>query len=747
MSEKPKKNKVFALKIKIIYFILLILGIFAMWRMVSLKINLGKYYNGLAIPQDSSVTIENRTFAFEYSSENGKRGNICSEDGTILLTDIYIYDLYWFPSNVIGKDSARFMEKADSLIDIFCQINPKYKREYYVKNIKERYIQFRKEWNSANEKEKSKDKQVAQIGKLEKQRLNKEKVLILVSNIGKPNKWVRQKHINAIDSLFVIWHGDKRFKGGCQKDIRYVRRQLSGDFPSSILGRMGTKISSVGIDSMVFNNGMEGYFDEELSGECMPKRILKVNGYTIRLRENKNLQPKSGKHIITTINTDIQRVTKSALNRYLALAEAKNGCAIVMEVKTGAIKAIVNLDRDEITGKYIERSDHTIIERFEPGSTFKLITLLAVLETGKIDTGDLVECEKGKYSLARAFEISDNEGLFNAARIAFGDINKFGLGVEKMGLQTNLDIEIKGAKQPLLRSVTTSLADFKNITHGYSVSVPPMYMLAYYNAIANNGVYVKPHLLKAMIDPNYENKNREDYESIVINKKICTQRTINRAKKCMEGVVAHGTARRIRDERYFMQLKDSTINAIPLIAGKTGTAFIYDETTKTYSSTLKNSSFIGYFPSEAPKYTCMVLIKGTTLDASRCAAPACKEIAEKLITNLNEFDISSQEGKTLLPNCSIGNKEDIAQIYQTMGIDIYYKGNSDYVRVNTEANSVKTTPIQIENIPLSSFLKGCNAKDAVYLLQKKGYQVIVNGRGKVVNYSIQGKTINLYLTN
>ena len=740
------ERKVFRVKIQFIYILFVIIGISAVIRMITIKTTLGKYYRGMNIPADSSITTQHRTFSFEYSYENGKRGNICSEDGTVLLTDIYIYDLYWYPSKVPLKDSALFMQKADSLIQIFHSINPQNSIDFYTKNVKDRYVDFCKRLAIANEQEGSKDKKVAAKGREERLKLNSEKVQILVSNINNPNRWVRQRQIDAIDSVFAQWHGDRRFRGGCQKDSRFVRRQLSGGFPSSVLGKVSTCISRNGTDSMVFNNGIEGYYDTLLAGEKIPKRILKVNGKTIRLRENRNLQPHNGKNIITTINTDIQRITKSALEHQMLKGNVESGCAIVMEVATGEIKAIVNLDYDQATGTYVERNDHSATESFEPGSTFKVITLMAALETGKIDTGDIVKCEKGQFSLARAFEISDNEGLFEAAQRSYGNISAFGLGIEKMGLQKDLNIEMKHAKMPVLKSITNTNRDFKNITHGYSVSIPPIYMLAFYNAIANNGVYVKPRLIKAIIDPNKERDNKVILEPVIVKKRICSQRTIDRVKACLEGVVTHGTARRIRDEHYFIQLKDTTTVARPLIAGKTGTAFIYDEKARGYSKK-KNSSFIGYFPAEAPKYTCLVLTRGTTLDAGYIAAPVCKEIAEKLITNLNEFDITNKNSAKQTPSCKLGYSNDLITIYKAFGIKAQYNQHGDYSVVeNTDNNKVifKDAQTGKDRLP---YLMGANAKDAVYILEKRGYHPIVKGRGKVSNISFNGKTAYIYLNN
>ncbi len=736
----------FRTKIKLLFLGLFALFLCASIRMIYIKATFGKYYKGEGIPKDSTVIVKNRAFSLEKFQEQGRRGNICSDDETILVANIYIYDLYWYPSKISQVDSSLFMAKVDSLIDIFCQITPEKPRSFYERNIKKAYPKYREAYNIAQTKIKSNDKNVRAEGLKEKAQLEKQKVLIRVSGLNNNKKWVKQKHIDAIDELFAQWSDSKSaFKGGCQKDKRFVRRQLSGGFPISVLGMFDIKPDKYGVDEMVFRKGLEGFYDEELSGEIIPKQILKVNNNTIRLRKNRHIDPQDGKNVVTTINSDIQRIAKSALERQLYLLGAKFGAVIVMEVKTGEIKAISNLDLKN--GRYVEKSEHTMAEKYEPGSTFKMISLIAALETGKIDTGDVVHCEKGDFSLARAFEISDNEGLFEAVKRSYGDLNTFGFALKTMGLTLDLNVEISNAQKPTLKTRTSSLADFKNITHGYSINVPPLYMLAYYNAVANDGVYVRPRLVKKIVNPNLDKHNVEIMEPEIVKDRICSYQTVKKVQKCLEGVVTHGTARRIRDELYLASLRDTTLHEpiSPLIAGKTGTAF--QNIGGKYVNT-KNSSFIGYFPADAPKYTCYVLISGSTIDAGAAAAPICKEIAEKLMAHLNEFAQNNQNNVSQkYPSCALAYGQDLACFYQGLGIKTPHLKDDAFISTTVgTANNISSKPFEFPRKGMPSF-KGCNVRDVVFLLEQKGYKTIVRGVGKVERVEYEKKTAYVYLKN
>lgn len=741
--------KSFKVSVFFISIIFSLLGIIAMVRIASLVFGKGKYYRG-EIEDNKEIVIDGRTFKVETNTISGNRGSISSDDGTVLLSNVFIYDLYWCPSYV-GRNDTLFLSKVDSLIKIFHRINPKISIETYNKIVKQEYLNYKQEYEKAIEKTKSKDNKTKKEGHQTLNHLQKKQVRIKVSNLSRTNEWVRQKDIDEIDSLFVNWKGSSRFRGGCQKDRRNVRRQLASGCPKSILGLFDTKPTYNKTDSIIFKQGIEGYFDSLLSGEAITYRILKVNNEIVRLEENKYLSPGNGCNLETTINTDMQRVAKNALEKQLMKYDAAWGCAIVMEVETGEIKAISNLDK--VGYHYEERIDHATAERHEPGSTFKLMTLLAALKSEKVDTSTIVACDKGEFSIKKAFIISDNKGIYNAAQKSYPDISSFLLALTKMSFGKNLKIETAQAQTPLLNPITKRKTDFMNITHGYSIKIPPIYMLAYYNAVANNGKYVKPTLVKTIVCPDKEKFFTAQQE--IINKAICSPKVIAKAKGCLEAVVTdpRGTAKRALDDQYLACMKNKDENApdcYPLIAGKTGTAFIYIGKEKKYSNNLdkshpsfniKNSSFIGYFPSHKPKYTCLILISGTTADGGEIAVPVCKEIAEKIYIHDSEWELSELKSNTKknVPSCKIAFAKDVNAIYGGLHLAVKHSEESQYVSVSKTDNDDINISTKIEK-QIVSQLRHATAKDVAYLLEKWGYAVILRGKGKVDNIDIvEGK--------
>jgi len=729
----------------ITYLILIVIGIAAIYRIVHLSVSMGDYYRGI-IPEDSTITVEDRTFRIEKGEEIGKRGNILSDDGTILLSTVFVYDLYWKPYYIVfSRNDSLYQSKVDSLILIFHRINPQKSIAEYTKLIKDDYLKYRATYLNAKTKIGSKDKKIKAEGREELKKLSQQlqdkssTVLVQISNTEHPAKWVRQRDVNEIDSLFKGWK-DNSLRGGCQKDRKEERRQLTGGYPSSVLGM---RKKDKGEKNYAYQ-GIEGYYDSLLSGETVSKRILKVNDNTVRLKENKNIFPINGHSIVTSIDNDIQRVTRDALRkRLMEDPTADWACAMVMETKTGQIKAIVNLNKNR--GICEELTDHATTESFEPGSTFKLITLLAAFESGKADTGTLVKCEKGIFTLKRAFAISDNDGMYNAAKMGYPNIHSFGTALSKMGLHRDLKIETANAKTPRLTSLTQREIDYDRMTHGYSIQVPPIYMLAYYNAVANNGVYIKPTLIKAVILPN---GGRIENKPDTIQKRMCSQKTIRLAQSCLEAVVVEGTAKRAIDNRFKSGKANNEENIRPLIAGKTGTAFIYDK--GGYVKGVKNSSFIGYFPAENPKYTCLVLISKTTLDAGYIAVPVCKEIAEKLNAYYDEISKSEQEDmkKANMPANASGYGKDMATIYKELEIAAKSATNENkYVEVVRNADSTIIFKEKKLSANLSESLRHATAKDAAYILEKQGYKVQIRGVGKVKEVLIQEGKVAVVILN
>jgi hypothetical protein len=331
----------------------------------------------------------------------------------------------------------------------------------------------------------------------------------------------------------------------------------------------------------------------------------------------------------TTIDSNIQQVAEHALLTQLQKHKAHHGCAVLMEVETGNIKAIINLTLQE-SGSYAETYNYAMEQATEPGSTFKLASLICLLEDGYVDITDSVDIEDGikkyhsvvmkdsktgiydKITVAKAFEISSNVGISKLVNQYYGkNPEKMVDRLRKMGLDQPLGLEIKGEAQPFIQSPTDpswSGITLPWMSIGYEVLQTPLQILAFYNAIANDGVMVKPKIEK-------------EFPTVVLNNQVCSKETVDKAKLLLEGVVEHGTASNLKHANY-------------KIAGKTGTAQIAKD--GSYQA-----SFVGYFPAEKPRYTCIVVVDSPSIAVfygNLVAGPVFKEISDKVYSTHIKMD-------------------------------------------------------------------------------------------------------------
>jgi cell division protein FtsI/penicillin-binding protein 2 len=730
-------------KIVLIYLGVMSVGIVAVIHLIALRVKMNPFYTGEKVSADSIVIVEGRSFKLKPETIQGKRGNIFASDSkTLLLSTVYVYDLYWMPSLIQDTaDATLFLQKLDSLSIILHQINPSKERQVYKDTLLQTFRHYTKVLQqSKNQNDKLRQEAKKILGKLKNQ-----KIIIRISNLSKSGKWVRNRDIAKIDTLFKAWKGNEKYRGGFLKDKRSIRRQLKGGYPRSILGQYATRKVRHGKDTIFFNRGIEGYYDSLLVGSRNISHKLQVNDYSIRLAEQIGITPEDGCDVITTINTDIQRMAKFALETELLKCQAKWGCVIVMDVKSGEIKAIVNLDKYGTI--YQDAGEHAICEAHEPGSTFKLLTLLAVLEKQQNpDTAIRVACERGMFSLKHAFAISDNKGMFEAAVKEYSNIPAFAKGLLDMPLSINLKMEIAGAKRLNMESLLNNKkgSDYESLTHGYAVNVPPIYMLAYYNAIANAGVYVKPRLVKSII---YPNKKVIEMQLEILSKRFCSKRTVELAQGCLESVVSEGTGQKCLSEIEIRHRHKPDFK--PLIAGKTGTAFVYLSAEGKYSEKLKNSSFIGYFPTYDPQYSCLVLISETEKAASEVAVPVFMEIAKKLVS-YSEYMSSLNKKKDpidYLPANTFGYQKDLKLIYRELGVDFTSVPRCDFVTMGKDNSQINLTSCDMQGKNWRDWLIGASAKDAVYILEKKGYQTNVKECGKVKRILFDGKKATVILNN
>ncbi len=496
---------------------------------------------------------------------------------------------------------------------------------------------------------------------------------------------------------------------------------------------------TIGYDDFRGEAGIEGAFADYMQGENglrWEQKIAKNQWKPITDFNEK--EPIDGHDIITTIDVNIQDITHHALLRKLEYFEADHGCAVVMETATGEIKAISNLGRTK-KGKYYEKRNYAVWESHEPGSTFKLASLMAALDDKMIDTSTVVDTEKGKIfihgskvedshrggygkiSAARVFEVSSNVGVVKLIKKHYDhQPEKFIQKLETYGFTKAIGFPIKGEGRPVVPKPSDkrwNKISLEWMSWGYGVSVTPMQTLMFYNAVANNGIMVKPRFIKEL---RRQDKTEKIFETIVVNPKIASDETLSKIRKVLENVVVKGTANNIYSSNFSM-------------AGKTGTAKKYlpkhkDENGNTVAAGYSNkhyvASFAGFFPAESPKYSCIVVIHDPKKEkgyyGATVAGPVFKEIAQKIYTT------------TPIDNQSVEDKASFEEI------EIQYATYDD---------TLSKSHTQIPNV------KGMSGMDALSLLENIGLKVEISGVGKVKYQSlkkgeklVKGNTITLKLS-
>ncbi|WP_405568295.1 penicillin-binding protein [Polaribacter sp. Asnod6-C07] len=556
--------------------------------------------------------------------------------------------------------------------------------------------------------------------KLRTAKKRKNRYLLIARNVGY-NDYLKMKTF-PIFKLGV-------YQGGFIAEHKTVRAHP--------IGKIAER--TIGYDDFRGEAGIEGAFADFMQGENglrWKQKIAKNQWKPISDVNEK--EPIDGHDIITTIDVNIQDITHHALLRQLENFEADHGCAVVMETATGEIKAISNLGRTS-KGKYFEKRNYAVWESHEPGSTFKLASLMAALDDKVIDTSTVVDTEKGriyinnrkvedsrrggygKISAARVFEVSSNVGIVKLIKKHYDhQPEKFIDKVEKYGFTKPIGFQIKGEGKPYVPKPSDkswSKISLEWMSWGYGISVTPMQTLMFYNAVANNGVMVKPRFVKEL---RRENKAEKVFETEIVNPKIASEETLKKIKKVMENVVIKGTADNIYSPNFSM-------------AGKTGTAKKYIPRTKNskgewqggyYSTKEYVASFAGFFPADEPKYSCIVVVhnpdKKKGYYGATVAAPVFKEIAQKIYTT------------TPIDNQSVDDKVEFAAI------------DDQYKKYN------KLLSVDFTKVPN---VKGMNGMDAISMLENIGLKVKFSGVGKVKSQSIKkgeklvkGSTIILKLS-
>jgi cell division protein FtsI (penicillin-binding protein 3) len=491
--------------------------------------------------------------------------------------------------------------------------------------------------------------------------------------------------------------------------------------------------------------GLEYSFNEELSGRDGYAYYQKISGGVWKpVFDANNVRAINGLDLVTTLDVNLQDVAETALYKAMERHNADDGLVVVMEVNTGHIKAISNLSSNGRGGFY-EKFNYAAGGLFEPGSTFKLVTMIALLEdtnielTDSIDTGngeaafynhrvrDHEEGGLGKVTIQGAFEHSSNVAMAKLADKHFGlHPQRFIDHIDRLHLSKPLGIQIDGEPTPKIKRPGQkgwSGISLPWMAYGYGLEITPLHTLALYNAVANNGKMIKPILVKAI---RQADDTKKTFETEVLNGKICSDKTLAKLRLMLEGVVENGTAKNISDSHY-------------RIAGKTGTAQILENGryTRKYIT-----SFVGYFPAHDPKYSAIVLIRnprGWQQYGSSVAAPVFKEIADNIyardISLHQPMDGPKYAETGVFPVIRAGRQQDLVMLCNTLGVSNHPETDSEWVRSVRNGNSVDLRKQEIRK-GIVPDVSGMTLRDALYVLEQVGLQVSFQGVGRVERQSL-----------
>lgn len=614
----------------------------------------GDVYRDLA----ETRTIKNVTIP-------ANRGNIYSSDGSLLATSVPKYDIRF---DALTPSNTTFNKYLIPLSDSLSKYSGK-SSSYYQNELR-------------------------------KARANKNRYYLLARNIGYSD-YARIRNfpllnLGAFKGGLIVEQNTKReypMGGIAQRSIGYERYDENGN------------VTRPGIDGaygVQYLRGIDGHRWKQNIGKGQWKPLTDYN----------EVEPQDGYDVYSTIDANIQDIAHHALLEQLEKYKADHGCVVVMEVKTGEIRAISNLGRTS-EGYYYEKLNYAVGESHEPGSTFKLMAVTAALEDKVIDTSDVVDTKNGvltfygkhvrdshhggygKITVSEAFEVSSNTGIVQAIHSNYKDNpKKFVERLYSMNLNNKLDLPILGEGTPIIphpddKKRWSGIA-LQWMAYGYGVSFTPLQTLTFYNAIANNGEMVKPRFIREVKEFD---QTIEKFDKEVINSRIASAETIKKVQQLLKNVVEkdHGTGHRLYSPNFSM-------------AGKTGTC------QKDYRNKEKLnyiSSFAGYFPADNPKYSCIVVIhepdKSVGYYGADVSGPVFKRIAQKIFT---DTPISDQVETLEVKNTSI---------------------EKEYQNYYTTANAYKTIMPDVIGLP---------AMDAVALLENMGLKVKINGVGEVKKQSI-----------
>jgi len=524
---------------------------------------------------------------------------------------------------------------------------------------------------------------------------------------------------------------------------------------------------TIGVDRVNADRiGLEGYFDRFLKGDTdqrLMKRLSPNEDIWVPVFDPSENEIKRGDDIYTTINIDMQDVVHQELIEALKNNNAEGGVAILMEVGTGAIKAITNLTRS-VDSTYYEMYNQAAGRLSEPGSTIKLATMLAALEDGITNIDTLIDVNYGlknfsdrtmhdsekhgkKFAtMAETFELSSNVGVATIANDLYNSRDgriQWIKRLKQFGLHEPTGIDISGEAIPEIKDPVKDKNKWYGTTipwmaHGYEMMFTPLQILNFYNAVANDGKMMKPYLVGEI---RKGDETKKKFEPVVLRPQIAKPESIAKAKLMLEGVILKGTGKSLKSAHVTM-------------AGKTGTAKTNYANKGEYAR--YNASFCGYFPADHPMYSLIVVVyepKAGLFYGGAVAGPVFKNIAEKVFALKTKQVRSLSDSlyvSTSMPGSGNGFSKDFNKIFSYL--DVKYKDNSsiDWVKVNSSEKTMQMVEKKVQKSIVPD-VTGMGARDAVFLLENAGLKVRIQGAGKVLRQSIQpgsrtnGQQVSIYL--
>jgi cell division protein FtsI (penicillin-binding protein 3) len=684
-------RKAITLRFGIVYFAIALFGLVIIARILIIQnVDTQKW-------QEIAKDLRNNTTEIW-----AKRGNICADDGSILSTSVPYYEIrmdLMAPriQEIFGRESENMVDEVSNFFG-------------FSKD------EFRSRLHAAYEK--------------------KNRWFLINPEQIDHNKFQEFKLLKTMSRSY--------FGSGIIVVTDNKRILPHGDLASRTIGVLN-KGAFGGVHGNVGFTGVEGLSESYLAG---------INGLALKRNYSGNwintpiVEPKEGKDVITTINVNLQDYAQTALGKQMEISQAEWGTAIVMEVKTGNIKAIANMGLKK-DGTYGETYNFAFGHAgcSEPGSTFKLMSMIVAMEEGYVDTADMFDTGRGEWeykgqkmkdsdydhgghgyiSMKKIFELSSNIGT---AKI----ITKFYEGKEKdfidrlysFGLNKQLGLGFLGEAEPRIKYPTDpdwwgpSLAW---IAHGYEIKIAPIQTLTFYNAVANNGVMVKPKFIEEVREDGIPVRK---FPTEVINSSLCSKTTLTKAQDMLKGVCIRGTGKSLKNPYY-------------TIAGKTGTAVIANEN-KGYTSEggkRYQASFCGYFPADNPRYSCIVVIVGPkgAFYGGSVAGPVFRSIADKVYAAYLDPAKDSIPPFNEVPQVKPGLKEDLMLFTHDLGFKNQEQNMAaEHVAVTNDSttvfiNGVNDIPGTVPDVV------GMGASDAVYLLEKSGLKSEMRGFGRVYRQS------------